>query len=163
MPNLASPHFDHLAQCLLAHEAPAVDIASRMPLRAKWVCAKLQNPLSEVLGRDGFRFLLSRALALASADFPALRSARVEADGSLTGGDEIASHLDLSAAAQHEIALVGQVLGLLVTFIGSALTRQLLQDCWPQQGYLYLLPEKNRDEKSISARPRLSALSLSMG
>jgi hypothetical protein len=43
----------------------------------------------------------------------------------------VESKLDPRAIAEGEVVLVADLLGLLVTFIGPALTVQLLGDVWP--------------------------------
>ncbi len=47
----------------------------------------------------------------------------IRADGSLDGTEQV----DAAAGAE----IVGQLLGLLVTFIGEPLTRQLVREVWP--------------------------------
>lgn len=91
-------------------------------------CERLRGPLGKVVGVSGFRALLSRALALAGEDAPMLRALHIRADGSL---ESLETDVDPRAAAAAEVVLMAQITGLLVTFIGSALTLQLLRDIWP--------------------------------
>lgn len=85
------------------------------------VCEKLRRPLSALAGATGFRALLSRALALAKARDPGLSAVQVKPDGSLEGLSEV-----------HDgVLLIGQLLGLLGTFVGESLTLRLIQDAWP--------------------------------
>lgn len=95
------------------------------------VCAALRGPLAKFMGAAGVGALLSRALALASVEMPWLRQLRVHDDGTLDGVAEIEAKQGPGAITEGEIALVGQLLGLLVTFIGPALTLSLLHDIWP--------------------------------
>ena len=85
------------------------------------------------MGNGGFHALLSRALALASAEVPWLRAVHVKADGSLEGLDELASaswtRMRLSRAG---VVLLAQLLGLLVAFIGENLTLRLVREVWPK-------------------------------
>lgn len=84
--------------------------------------------LIKLAGADGFRSLLSRALALARAQDPLLNSIQVRADGALEGCEAIEeSH----HAGQAEMVLVASLLELLVTFIGEPLTLRLVRDAWP--------------------------------
>ncbi len=96
-------------------DPPAANVASR-------VCARLRAPLSRLAGVAGYRSLLARALALARAGDDSLHAVRLRADGTLegldAGGEGIAAHL----------------LGLIVTFIGEPLTRQLVSEAWPAWG-----------------------------
>ncbi|HEX3147548.1 MAG TPA: hypothetical protein VHR66_05655 [Gemmataceae bacterium] len=88
------------------------------------VCDRLRVPLARLAGVAGYRSLVSRAVALAKAESPALNSAQVLDDGSITGLDAV--------AADSGLVVVAQLLGLLITFIGDPLTRQLVADTWPE-------------------------------
>ena len=83
------------------------------------------------MGTAGFRSLLARALALASREAPSLRALRVGPDGALAGLDTGGAATDTATRADSDVALTSQLLGLLVTFIGPALTLRLLLDVWP--------------------------------
>ena len=96
------------------------------------VCEKLRGALSQLTGVAGFRSLLSRALALAGGEVAWLRGLHIKLDGSLEGLDVLKAKLEKKAMSQGEIALVARLIGLLVTFIGPALTQRLLQDIWPK-------------------------------
>ena len=116
----APPAIRDLARRIIAFEAardesPAADAVG--PLR---VCDRLRTPLARLAGLAGFRSLLSRALALAKAEVASLQPVRVEEDGSLEGFD-----------GDGGAAVVAHLLGLLATFVGEPLTRQLLRDVWP--------------------------------
>jgi hypothetical protein len=76
--------------------------------------------------------LLSRALALANNDVRWLKAVHVSADGSLEGVDELAGQLSQDEVAQGGVLLVVQLLGLLLTFIGVALTVHLVREAWPK-------------------------------
>ena len=94
------------------------------------VVAKVRGPLAALVGVSGFRSLLSRALASAGDEVRWLRAVHVKADGSLERPAEMAQ-LDKEEVARGEAAVIAQLLGLLVTFIGEALTARLLLDVWP--------------------------------
>jgi hypothetical protein len=57
---------------------------------------------------------------------------QVNPDGSLKGLHELEAKLDSRLVAEGQVVLLSELLGLLVTFIGPALTLQLLQDVWPK-------------------------------
>jgi hypothetical protein len=126
------PESRHLAQRLLAYEAVAGESSEPAESAAFRVCAKLRQPLTTLAGVDGFRSLLSRALTLAWAEAPSLSSVQVAADGSLKGLDELASQADNEEAIDGGAILIGQLIGLLLTFIGDGLTLRLVQDVWPE-------------------------------
>jgi len=92
--------------------------------------------LSKFTGSAGFWSLLSRAVVLAKAEVPSLRTVQIRPDGSLAGFDEIkpdpnAREHDAGALEQGRVALVAHLLGLLATFVGESLTQRLVCDAWP--------------------------------
>jgi hypothetical protein len=92
---------------------------------------KLRLPLARLIGEAGFYSLLSRAVALARAEVPSLAAVQVRADGSLEGLDSHGNEQDAAVAGEAGVAVVAQLLGLLVTFIGEPLVFQLVRDVWP--------------------------------
>ena len=82
------------------------------------------------MGIEGFRSLLSRSLALGGAEVPSLCALQIEANGSLKRLEEGA--FESRAGSDGQAVLVAQLLGLLLTFIGPALTLRLLRDIWPK-------------------------------
>lgn len=119
------------AQGLVAREAKGnKSSATKGPLVFGAVVDKLRGPLMILAGSQVFRALLSRALALAIDEVRWLRAVHVKADGSLECPPEVAQ-LDKEEIAHAEAVLITQLLGLLLAFIGPALTLRLLQDVWP--------------------------------
>jgi nicotinic acid phosphoribosyltransferase len=90
------------------------------------------GPLGRLTGVGGFRSLLSRALALSGEEISWLRALHINEDGSLEGLEKLEVKPDTREIAEGEVVLVSQLLGLLVTFIGPALTAGLLHDIWPK-------------------------------
>jgi hypothetical protein len=99
------------------------------------VCEKLRLPLGKLMGVGGFHALLSRALVLARAEVPWLAMLEIKADGSLEGRAEMESQVGRDKIALGEVALVAQLLGLLVTFVGPALTLALVREAWPEAAF----------------------------
>ena len=131
MPHSATPKLKEFAGRLLAFEASSGNPGDAKNSNVFRVCEKLRGPLGKLTGVRGFRSLLSRALALAGGEVPWLRGIQIRADGSLeVAGPE--RELDRSVIALGEAVLVAHLLGLLVTFIGPALTVGLLRDVWPK-------------------------------
>ena len=131
-----SPPMRDLAQRILAVEAARVKAVDTQADVAVQVCEKLQLPLSRLAGPAGFLSLLSRALVLAKAEVPALRTVKARPDGTLAGFDEIkqdpnAGEHDAGALEHGRVVLVANLLGLLATFVGESLTRQLARNAWP--------------------------------
>ena len=118
------------AQRLVAREAMGKKPFERNERAFGGVIEKVRGPLAALTGVAGFRSLLSRALSLANVEVRWLRAVHVKADGTLECPAEIA-RLDKKEIARGEVALLAQLLGLLVTFIGEALTARLLEDVWP--------------------------------
>ena len=96
------------------------------------ISEKLRPHLATLMGSVGFRALLSRALALANAEVPWLRAVHVNADGSLEGLDELGAQVDPDEIFEGCVALLAQLLGLLVAFIGEDLTLRLVREVWPK-------------------------------
>ena len=128
--NAATPPVRNLALWLLAQEAVEgepfenVDSAFR-------VCGKLGESLSTLAGAVGYRSLISRALTLARKETPLLEKVQVKADGSLEWTGTVDLQQGTDEAASGGAVLVAQLLALLFTFIGPALTLRLLRDLWP--------------------------------
>jgi hypothetical protein len=130
--NRATPKLRQVAQRLLALEAAAGNTADAHASPTFRVCEKLRQSLSRFMGVAGFRSLLSRALALASDEVRWLKAVHVTADGSLEGLGELAGQLSQNEIAQGGALLIAQLIGLLLTFIGEALTVRLVQEAWPE-------------------------------
>lgn len=130
------------AQRLLAYEGASGDPSVAKDSAAFRVCAKLRGPLSKLLGIEGFRSLLLRAQALAAAEVPWLVNLEIKMDGSWGNLNGLEEKLDAHALAEGEVFLVGQILGLLVIFIGPALTMRLVREIWPKWEISSLAKEK---------------------
>jgi hypothetical protein len=124
-----SPSMRDLARRLLAASQSTADSDTQ---QAVLVNEKLRTSLTQFAGADGFVALLRRALALASAEAPALKSASVTADGRLEGLEQLAI-LPGSVAGGAAVAITAHLLGLLVTFIGEPLTLRLVHEAWPKK------------------------------
>jgi hypothetical protein len=120
-----------LARRLLAYEAAAGKTSQPREVAVFCVCEKLRRSLCALTGVAGFRSLLSRALALAKAEAPGLSAVQVMADGSLQGPGELEPQIDKNHVGEGGVILIAQLLALLLTFIGEALTLRLVQDIWP--------------------------------
>jgi len=132
MPVSTAPKLKQFARRLLEWEAAPGEPADVRETAAFRVCEKLRGPLGKLMGIAGFRSLFSRALTLAGTEVSWLRVLQIKADGSLEGLQELEVKLNSRTADEGEIVLVARLLGLLVTFIGPALTVRLLHDAWPE-------------------------------
>ena len=129
MPDNATPRLKKFAGQILAFEAASHNPADASDSGVFRAFGKLRGPLGKLIGIVGFRSLLSRALALGGEEVPWLHALQIKADGSM---ERLEAKLDLREAAEGEVVLMAHLVGLLVTFIGSQLTLQLLRDIWPK-------------------------------
>jgi hypothetical protein len=131
-----------LAHRLLAYEVVLAETSEPSESATLRVYEKLRQGLGEFAGVAGFQSLASRALALARTEAPSLSAARISADGALQGLgqglDEFELQIDndKDRAAEHAageggIILISRLLGLLLVFLGEALTLSLLRITWP--------------------------------
>ena len=127
----ATPQIHEFAKRLIALEARSNSAKAKSP-PAFSAIEKLRPHLATLMGNAGFRAILSRALALASAESSWLSTLHLSVDGSLQGSNEIAREADSRQVAEGTVALVSQLLGLLATFIGEDLTVHLVREVWPQ-------------------------------
>ena len=91
------------------------------------VFEKLRLHLSRRVGGEGYRTLVSRALNLATAAHPALRAVLVREDARLEG---LTPDARTDSPPEVAVALMEELLGLLVTFIGDDLTLRMVRTVW---------------------------------
>ncbi len=115
----ASPQMRDVAVQLIACEAnERGSLESKLP-PAFHVCEKLRPHLATLMGKAGFRAVLSRALTVVSAELPWLVALQVSAEGALEGWDKPEAQVASKKLAEGGAILVAQLLGLLVAFIGG--------------------------------------------
>ena len=98
--------------------------------RTGLVSESLRLTLTRFAGAQGFASLLRRALALAGAEMPALRGAKVSAEGRIEGFEPLLAQDD-AVRREAAVAITAQLLELLVTFIGEPLTRRMVREACP--------------------------------
>ena len=109
---------------------------------AQRVLDDLRLHLTTLIGVAGFQALLSRGLALARADAPWLHSVRVGSAGTLDGFAEAAREQPTEARTAGAEALVAQLLGLLVVFVGEDLTLRLVHEARSPRGHASAEPKE---------------------
>jgi hypothetical protein len=126
-----------LARCLLAYEAVASKTAEPAESATLRVYEKLRQSLCAFAGVAGFQSLAFRALTQAKSEAPGLRAVRIAADGSLQGLGEIEPHpgSDIDQDSEAGVILIARLLGLLLVFLGEALTLRLVQSVWPDAAF----------------------------
>ena len=122
-----------LARRLLAWEANAGEAPEPAESISLRVYEKLRRRLCILAGVAGFHSLASRALTLAKSEAPDLAAVQVAPDGSLLGLGKPDVQIDIvrSKACEGETILIARLLGLLLIFLGEALTSNLISDVWP--------------------------------
>lgn len=119
------------AQRLIAVESRAGDSATGGQAAFR-VCEKLRRPLITLVGTNGFRSLLARAVSLAKSEAPWLGGVTINPDGSISYAPEVEASLDSAEAGRAGAAVVAELLGLLFSLIGESLTFRVLQGVWPK-------------------------------
>ena len=120
------------AERLIAYETRGNKSSETKPPAAFLIDEKLRPHLATLMGKVGFRALLSRALALSNAEVPWLRAVHVNTDGSFQGLDVLGAQVDPDGIFEGCVVLLAQLLELLVAFIGELLTLRLVRDVWPK-------------------------------
>ena len=93
---------------------------------------RLAEPLGRLLGVEGYRGLLRRAVHVARIESPLLRELPLaEPAGGLDGLHAAVGDADPAAARDALTAVLAHLVWLLVTFIGENLTRRTVRDAWP--------------------------------
>lgn len=130
---MPSPAIRDLVRRLLAYETVAGKSSVPADPAALLVYEKLRRHLCKLVGVAGFQALASRALILTKLEAPGFGTVHMTADGRLQGFNELEPQNNKSDDDDKVGAiLIAQLLGLLLTFIGEALTLRLLQDAWPE-------------------------------
>jgi hypothetical protein len=129
--NQSTPQLRSLAGSLIAQEASGKPTGLDA-LVAFDVIEKLRPHLANLMGKGGFRALLARALALASAELPWLNAVKVNADGTLEGLETLQPKTVPAEFLQGKIVVLAQLISLLIALIGPDLTASLVADIWPQ-------------------------------
>lgn len=130
-PDCPYPAMRDVAGRLVAEEFRAGGSSGTKSQAAFRVCEKLRLPLSTLVGVEGFRALLYRALMLARAGAPRLGALQVNRDGTLRFAVRPESPPEPPDTPADGTALIEQLLELLVNFVGVALTLRLVRDVWP--------------------------------
>jgi hypothetical protein len=131
----ATPQMRSFAKHLIAHETLRNKSSEAKTPAAFRVTDKLRPHLATLMGKVGFRALLSRALALANAEVSWLGAVNVNGDGALEGLEALNAQLDPAKFLEGGVVVLAQLLGLLEAFVGPGLTSRLLAEIWPQVSF----------------------------
>jgi hypothetical protein len=144
--NRATPQIRDFAERLVAFETRGKKSLDPKSPAAFHVCEKLRPHLTTLMGTGGFRVLLSRALTLASEEVPWLRAVQAGPDGTLAGLEELRAQLAPEELTGGQVALLSQLLGLLIAFIGENLTMQIVREVWPQLPFHVSGPDQGENK-----------------
>jgi hypothetical protein len=126
-----------LARQLLSYEAAGGNTSEPVGSASLRVYEELRKSIGELAGAAGFQALAVRALTLAKSEDSILGSVRVAADGNLEGMSAVESPNIVEKDRVHEggVVLISRLLGLLLIFLGEALTMSLIRDIWPDTAH----------------------------
>jgi hypothetical protein len=132
------PKTRDMARRLLEYEAMAAKPSESAECVTLRVYEKLRQSLVPFAGIAAFESLASRALTLAKPEAPSLGAVQITADGSIRGLGEFKPQMDddrnqddHNQANERGVILIARLLGLLLIFLGEALTLSLLRVDWP--------------------------------
>jgi hypothetical protein len=128
---LLSPMMRDWARHLLEYEAVSDVISGQTGPPTLLVFEKLRQQLTAPVGAAGFQAIAYRALALAKAEVPGLSAVQITAEGRLRGFNELDPQMEQNTDGEVGIALISQLLGLFLAFLGPATTQRLVQDVFP--------------------------------
>jgi hypothetical protein len=117
-----------MARSLVASETDATATSLQTQPATLRVYERLRRQLGAPVGVDGFQALASRALALAKSEAPRLGAVQVLANGGLNGLGEVDSQSGTDEIGEAGIALISELLGLFLSFLGEATTLRLIED-----------------------------------
>jgi len=130
MSRATSPIRD-LAQRIMVHEGHEGKSSQVQPTVAFHACEKLRPHLATLMGDAGARALFARSLVIAHSEAPWLRTVHVQPAGSSKAFEFPEAPVGRAVMAEGERALLAQLLGLLVIFIGESLTLRMVRQVWP--------------------------------
>lgn len=131
-PSRATPQARKAAERLITHVLGGKHSSDTELPAAFDICEQLRPHLSMLMGRTGFRALLTRALVLAVAEVPGLRAVQVKTDGGLEGIVIPGARAGAPEMAEGSVVLIAHLIGLLFAFVGEDLTLRMLQELWPK-------------------------------
>ena len=137
-----APKLRQIAHRLMTQQVGTSRDSDSVASAAVTVYRQLLDSLSPLLGELGSAALLRRSLRLTETAFPCYTEVRrAESDGLLQAVGVCLRRQSPDIASEASVALLATYLELLATLIGEQLTRQLLQEAWPE---LFMSPSEKR-------------------
>jgi len=119
------------ARHLLAYEDASRAVSLQTETATFIVYEKLRHQLSAPIGIEGFQALAARALTLARSEAPSLGAVQITAAGCLCDLDGVELQANPLLDGEAGVLFIAQLLGLFLTFLGSATTHRMVQDIFP--------------------------------
>ncbi len=128
-----APEFRLLASRLLGSEAGGQQEAPDLVDAAETICRKIHEQLASLIGAEGVRALMIRALHLAKDGHPLFQRVEIgsESEAYLKGLRQSAQGLEPTEIRRGIVTFLGNFVWLLATFIGEALALRLVARIWP--------------------------------
>jgi hypothetical protein len=125
-----------LALWILGHELRVLGDPGTPEAAAERVCQQLYARLGPLVTVAGSQAFLTRSLRLARDDFPFLEGLRAgpTAHVCLDGMDGALHDVEPELVLDAFVAVIANMIGLLVTFIGEDLAMLTIRDGWPDAG-----------------------------
>jgi hypothetical protein len=120
------------ARRLVAYEAAASRSTASDINAASVVCEKLREPLSKMMGVEGYATLLRRAAVLAGAEIPWLRALKIGSNGSLAGMSEQNSMPSIQTEVAEGRSFSSGIFSAFGALHRPSLTIQLVHQVWPK-------------------------------
>lgn len=114
-----------LARWLLIYEAGDRLDENSLIEAAERASEKLRIHMSQRIGVEGCRTLLTRSLSLTVAEYPDMATVQLSPQGSLVG-------LRGTSSVDGAVAILNHFYNLLVTFIGEEITLRIIGTVWPE-------------------------------
>jgi hypothetical protein len=121
------------ARRLLRYEAARTGGHDELATGFERVCRALHDRLAPLISSSGYHTLFTRALTLATRDFPFLASVTISQNGdcTLSGLAGATETRDPAEVANAFAAALGHFVWLLVIFIGENLGLRMVREVWP--------------------------------
>lgn len=131
-----SPDGHAIARIVVAKVTAGTENAHELAAAIERALSPVCQTTSSLIGNEGFKALIARALYLSTREHPLLSTLEIRADSQLT-----IKHTEVAVRSQGALAvtaaataLLGNIVTLLFNFIGEDLTMRLLQRTWSFEG-----------------------------
>ena len=130
----SNPQLRDMARQLLERERRQAEKPADVGEASERTFQRLQEHMSNLIGRVGFQALMTRAAHLTRAEAGWIESIAIERESRVTlqGLDVVLEREGAARAMEGMVLLLANLIGLLCTFIGEELTLRLLRRIWEE-------------------------------